>query len=138
MRAPDAPPNPLDVLVVDDDPLFRRYLAHVLRQAGFHIRIASDGPGLRAALAQAVPDAVVLDVVLQSESGLDLCRELRANDAYCDLVIIATSAAAGSMVTARVDEVSALAAGANGFVPKGRSSEPLVAMIHQALAAEAA
>lgn len=125
--------TPIGVVVVDDDPLFRRYLSHVLQLAGFAVRLAADGPGLRAALARALPDVVVIDMLLRHENGLDLCRELRARPDGADLAIVITSAATTSAVSARVDEVSALAAGANGFVPKGRSGEPLVQMIQETL-----
>ncbi len=131
---PSQPPTSVDVIVVDGDPLFRRYLAHALQVAGFSARLAADGPGLRVALEQDATDVVVVDLALRHESGLDLCRALRTAPEHADLVIIVTSAATTSAVSTRVAEVSALAAGADRFWPKGRSSEPLVHIINEALA----
>ncbi len=130
------PPNqsegPIDVLVVDDDPLWRRYLAHRLQLVGFAVRTSVDGPGLRSALHHLVPNVVVLSLVVRNESGLELCRELRSVPATADLAIIVTSATNSSAVSARVDEVRALAAGATQFLPKTRSIEPLVRAIEEA------
>lgn len=73
-------PAPLRrVLVVDDDPAFRRFLAQVLTGRGFTVYEAADGEeGLRAALAQR-PFLILTDVNMPLMDGVELCRRVRAH-----------------------------------------------------------
>ena len=75
----DEVPAPLRrVLVVDDDPAFRRFLAHVLAGRGFAVYEAADGvEGLRVALAQR-PFLILTDVNMPLMDGVELCRRVRA------------------------------------------------------------
>ena len=95
------------VLVVDDHPVLRAGLEAVLRsEPGFVcVGTAGDGHELLAALRRARPDVVLLDVRLNDEDGLALCRTVRAETAPPQVVLY----------TASVDEdlvVGAAAAGA--------------------------
>jgi DNA-binding NarL/FixJ family response regulator len=65
------------VLVVDDDPGFRRFVVETLASAGFSMIEAADADGAIAAARRRAPGAVVLDVALPGVSGFGLCRELR-------------------------------------------------------------
>ncbi len=114
---------PLDAIVVDADRLFRRHLSHLLRAEGFTVRGCDTGAALVAAMTDRTTHLVVLDVDLGPEDGVELCRELRSSGG-ADLAIVMTGAESMSLVEARIDEVSCLAAGANAYVVKGRSSHP--------------
>lgn len=76
-------PRPADggrvrVLLVEDDATLRRYLAVVLRRAGYEIAEAADGlEALKLALSTPVA-AVVTDAVMPRLGGPELCRLLRA------------------------------------------------------------
>ena len=76
----DEVPAPLRrVLVVDDDPAFRRFLAQVLAGRGFTVYEAADGEeGLRVALAQR-PFLILTDVNMPLMDGVELCRLVRAH-----------------------------------------------------------
>jgi DNA-binding NtrC family response regulator len=65
-------------LIVDDDPGFTPALGEFVKNFGFSVRTV---PGLRAARAQcerAIPDLVLIDLILPDGSGLDLVRDLSA------------------------------------------------------------
>src|SRR4029077_288041 len=66
------------ILIVDDDLEIRQLLARYLSEQGFQITTAESGSGMNQALASRAHDLVVLDVMLQDASGLDLCRTLRS------------------------------------------------------------
>ncbi len=112
-----------DAIVVDADRLFRRHLSHLLRSDGFTVRGCDTRDALFAAMTDRTAHLVVLDVDLGPEDGVELCRELRASGDG-GLSIVMTGAESMSLVEARLDEVSCLAAGANAYVVKGRSSHP--------------
>ena len=64
------------VLVVDDEPLQRLILTHVLQAAGFQPQAVGTLAEARAALADQRPDALVLDLSLRDEDSLGLLRHL--------------------------------------------------------------
>jgi two-component system OmpR family response regulator len=113
------------VLVVDDDTEIRRLLGEYLERNGYRVTLATDGKEMRRALDSSRPDIVVLDVMLPDESGLTLCRELRA---HSDLPVI--------MLTARIDEIDrivGLEMGADDYVAKPFSPRELLARINNVL-----
>ena len=74
----DAPPVAARVLIIEDDPNVADVVARYLRREGFRVQAVADGrEGLDAALAE-LPDLVVLDLMLPSLGGLEICRQLRS------------------------------------------------------------
>ena len=62
-------------LAVDDEPQILRALATILTGAGYEVETATTGEEALARAAPRPPDAVVLDLMLQDTSGIDVCRE---------------------------------------------------------------
>ncbi|HEV3329283.1 MAG TPA: response regulator transcription factor [Acidimicrobiales bacterium] len=113
------------VLVVDDEESYRDALSIGLSQEGFDVVVAADGAEARAAVRRDRPDLVLLDVMLPDISGIELCREIRAER---DVPVI--------MVTARdgeVDVVLALELGAADYVAKPYRLRELVARMRAVL-----
>jgi len=65
------------VLVVDDEPDVRDYLAQILEDAGFRVRTAGDGIEALDAIRADPPDFISLDLVMPGKSGHKLLYELR-------------------------------------------------------------
>jgi DNA-binding NarL/FixJ family response regulator len=117
------------VLVIDDHPLMLRSLIEALeREPDFTVcGQAGDVPeGLAAAAAQ-LPDVVLTDLQLKTTSGLDLIRQLHAEDP--GLPVIATT-----MFDVSRNERLARAAGAAGFAAKQDGPDKLIATLRQVLA----
>ncbi|HEY8080512.1 MAG TPA: response regulator transcription factor [Acidimicrobiales bacterium] len=113
------------VLVVDDEESYRDALSIGLSQEGFDVVVAADGAEARASVRRDHPDLVLLDVMLPDISGIELCREIRAER---DVPVI--------MVTARdgeVDVVLALELGAADYVSKPYRLRELVARMRAVL-----
>ena len=113
------------VLIVEDDPGIARVIRLYLEQAGHCVTSADDGAaGLKMA-REAKPDLIVLDMMLPSLDGLEICRALRQES---DVPII--------MVTARVSEADRLAGldlGADDYVLKPFSPRELAARVRAVL-----
>ena len=62
------------ILVVDDDRSIREMLVEYLSAHGYGVAEAEDGDTMRAAIEQAAPDVVLLDLRLPREDGLTLAR----------------------------------------------------------------
>lgn len=72
-----ARPEDKRVLVVDDEPNVRTYLAQILRDAGFMVETASDGEEALRKIRADPPDFISLDLVMPRKSGHKLLYELR-------------------------------------------------------------
>jgi two-component system OmpR family response regulator len=68
---------PRKILVVDDDSHIREVLRYALEKEKFQVLEAEDGLQGLAAIKQAQPDVIILDIMMPEMNGLDLCRELR-------------------------------------------------------------
>lgn len=67
------------VLVVDDDPAFRRLCREILEGRGYRVAEASDGSEAMRVAWQARPDVLVVDAVMPVMSGWDLVNELNSD-----------------------------------------------------------
>lgn len=84
--------RPLQVLVVDDDPVARDGLAKAVRSFGHRCRVAADGNAALLAMAEAHTDVVISDWNMPGMTGAELCRRTRAtaDDAPYTYFIILT------------------------------------------------
>ena len=113
------------VLLVDDEPIVREVVEQYLRQDGFQVETAADGPEALQRFAAGRPDLVVLDLMLPGVDGLEVCRRIRTQS---NVPII--------MLTAKADEVDTiigLGVGADDYVAKPFSPRELVARIKAVL-----
>ena len=123
-----SPPSgapPTRVLVVEDEEAFVDALQVGLGREGFDVEVARDGGEALARFDEVRPDLVLLDVMLPTISGVDVCRELRQRS---DVPII--------MVTARaseIDTVVGLEVGADDYVAKPYRLRELVARMRAVL-----
>src|SRR6266700_3085619 len=68
---------PLKVLVIDDTENIVEFIKLGLKYEGFQVEAAADGPEGLAAAQRIDPDLVILDLMLPSMDGLEVCRRLR-------------------------------------------------------------
>ena len=109
------------ILLVEDDEDIRQLLTFTFEAAGFDVVTRSDGQeGLEAAMEEK-PDVVILDIMLPTMSGLDICKVLKRDSETEDIPVI--------MLTARgeeVDRIVGLELGADDYVVKPFSPRELV------------
>jgi len=110
------------VLVAEDDRGLRESLVRVLRFEGYDVHAVRDGALALEAVAERLPDVVVLDVMMPVVDGLTACRRLR--DRHRHLPIL--------MLTARhevADRVAGLDAGADDYLVKPFALDELLARL---------
>ena len=80
------------VLVVDDDADMAAFLARLLQSEGMAVETVADGATALARVSAAPPDLVLLDVMMPGESGFDVCRQLKGDEATALIpVVLVTS-----------------------------------------------
>jgi len=102
-----------DVLVVEDNPQNLELVTYLLEEAGVRVRSAGDAGSTHLALADGLPDAVLMDMQLPGTDGLELVARLRADASTARLPIIALTAHA-----MRGDRERFLAGGCDGYLAK--------------------
>lgn len=75
------------VLVVDDDPVFSRFIGHVLREHGYAVTCCDD-PGAVMGLVEAAGQVMLLDLRLGDANGLDVLHDLRARHPALPVVLV--------------------------------------------------
>ena len=80
--------------MADDDADIRDLVAFKLRESGYRVVTAPDGPTALAAAVMELPDLAVLDVTMPGMSGTDVCRALRADPATAGMAVIVLTARA--------------------------------------------
>ncbi len=87
-----ARPEDKTVLVVDDEPNVRTYLAQILVDAGFNVETAADGEEALAMIRANPPDFISLDLVMPRKSGHKLLYELRKDRTLSDIPVLIVTA----------------------------------------------
>lgn len=113
------------VVVVEDDPAQRRILRLYLEDEGYSVVEAADGPAAISAVRQHDPVAVLLDLMLPSLSGRDVCRVIRQESDVP--IIMVTARGAEDDVTAGLDE------GADDYLVKPYRPRELMARMRAAI-----
>ena len=116
------------ILVVEDEPNIVLSLQFLMRQAGFDVRVASDGEAALEEVGKKVPDLILLDVMIPKRDGYDVCQTIRSNKDLDSVYIV--------MLTAKgreVDREKGLSLGANDYVTKPFSTRDLTEKVKQIL-----
>ncbi len=114
------------VVLVEDDESHLLAITLGLEREGFSITAVNDGREAMPTIARINPDIILLDIMLPGLSGLEICRQLRANGVRTPII----------MVSARSDEVDVVLGielGADGYVAKPYRIRELAARINAVL-----
>ncbi len=113
------------VLVVDDEPKYRRLIVTNLKLAGYETEEAEDASSALAAVTGSEPDVILLDLRLPGVDGIRLCQRIRE---WSWVPIIMVTA-----LDAEPTLVAGLDAGADDYIAKPFSPDELMARIRAVL-----
>ncbi len=116
------------ISIVDDEPDIVELIKYHLEKEKYHTDTFYDGESFLTYLHNTIPDLVILDLMLPSIDGLEICRKIRASEEYKNIPII--------MLTAKgteIDKIVGLEMGADDYVVKPFSPRELVARVKAVL-----
>lgn len=116
------------VLVVDDSPTVRKIVQLTLQRERIRVVTAGDGLSALAAVADELPDLILLDIMLPKMDGYNICQVVRRNMAYRDLPIIMLSGKDGLF-----DKMRGKLAGSTEYITKPFDSGELVQTVRRHL-----
>ena len=117
------------ILIAEDEPNIVISLEFLLKEAGYEVAVTRDGSGALSLAGTWRPDLIVLDVMLPSVNGFEVCKRMRNNHETQAVKIL--------MLTARGRESEVgkgLAVGADAYMTKPFATKELVARIAELLA----
>ena len=117
---------PQRILVVDDDPEIRKLLARYIESQGFRVLLAANCRELHDRLASHHVDLIVLDVMLPDGSGLEACRDLRAQRSNVPIILL-------TALKEDVDRIIGLEIGADDYLGKPFNPRELIARVRAVL-----
>jgi DNA-binding NarL/FixJ family response regulator len=123
--------DPLRVMVVDDHPIWREAIERDLRAAGLDVvAAAGDGEQALRRMPAARPHVVVLDLRLPVLDGVETTRRIAAEHPGVRVLVLSASGE-------EADVLSAIKAGATGYLVKSASSTELIEAVRRTAAGDA-
>ena len=109
------------ILLVEDESSLAETVRYALEREGFSVDVARDGRVALDRFHEGEPDLVILDLMLPTVSGLDVCRRIRASSMVPIIMVTAKDSEA--------DKVAGLELGADDYVTKPFSVRELVSRV---------
>ena len=119
------------ILVVDDDRMLRTLVVHKLSRIGYDVAQAENGQDALDAVAEKMPDLIILDGMMPVMDGIECLRNLKSNQNTSDLPVFMLTARRGEE-----DVVEALRLGAADYLAKPFNPDELILRIQRFLAKE--
>ncbi len=116
------------IYYVEDDDNIRELVAYTLNQMALPCKGFPESTSFRAAMAEEIPDLILLDIMLPGEDGLTLLKQLRESSRTSEIPIV--------MVTAKgteFDKVQGLDLGADDYIAKPFGMAELIARVRARL-----
>ena len=121
----------INVLLVEDHPMFRERLASIICKRG-DMAVCGEADNVHDALEMVEslrPDIAIVDITLRGSNGLDLLKDLKARDIRIPVLVL-------SMHDEMIYAERVLRAGARGYITKYEASSEVMAAIEQVLHGE--
>ncbi|HDN26452.1 MAG TPA: hybrid sensor histidine kinase/response regulator [Thioploca sp.] len=116
--------NKSTLLIVDDVHTNLKLLMNFLRDLDFTVQVAQDGEDALEQVAYAMPDLILLDVMMPGIDGFETCRRLKANEETRNIPIIFMTA-----LSETVDKVKGFEIGAVDYITKPVQQEEVLARV---------
>ncbi|HEY7127143.1 MAG TPA: response regulator transcription factor [Ktedonobacterales bacterium] len=114
------------ILVVEDERHLATVLRRVFTEEHYQVDLAYDGPSGYELAAKNAYDLVVLDLMLPGMDGLEICRQLRADQIFVPILMLTARGAVE-------DRVAGLRSGGDDYVIKPFAMEELLARVQALL-----
>ncbi len=111
------------VLVVEDEPSQAEVLRYNLAAAGYEVAVAHDGDEALMVAREVDPDLILLDWMLPGTSGIEVCRQLKAERQTTPVIMLSARSEEG-------DRIRGLDTGADDYVAKPYSVRELLARVN--------
>ena len=117
------------IMVVDDEPSIVKMVSKRLELKGFEVVVATDGPQALELAKREHPDFIILDLMLPTLDGFQVCQQLKSQQQSKDVPVVIMFSGKGQPE----DAERCRQAGAYGYVSKTQGTAALLAQIETVL-----
>src|ERR1700761_8067634 len=117
------PATPVKILIADDETFMLRLLEMTFKKGGFEVVSCRDGREALAMVTTALPQLIVLDVMMPGLDGLGALRELKGNPATKDIPVVVVSAKGHALTKVEAEQAGAAMFLTQPFSPNQLLSE---------------
>lgn len=121
-------PKTGDILIVDDTLDNLRLLSAMLAEQGYDVRSVTNGATALMGIRAQAPDLILLDINMPGMNGYEVCRQLKADPATCEIPVIFISA-----LNEVFDKVKAFSVGGVDYIAKPFQVEEVMVRIENQL-----
>jgi DNA-binding response OmpR family regulator len=116
------------ILIIEDEDDMRALLSLSLAMSGYQVFVASDGPEGMDETAEIVPHLIILDLMLPTVGGYEVCARLKSDQRFSKIPILVFTARASE-----VDRFMSLQCGADDYLPKPFDEDILLEKVQHLL-----
>ena len=116
------------IYLLEDDPSIRKFVMYALESVGFEIKGFEHPNMFWSAMEHALPELLLLDIMLPDEDGLEILKKLRTNPAMANLPVIILTAK-----SSEYDKVIGLDSGADDYITKPFGTMELISRVRALL-----
>ena len=117
-------PTPSDILIVDDTRVDLSLLSHMLCEHGFKVRAVLSGPQALTAAQAALPDLILLDILMPDMDGYQVCALLKADARTRDIPVLFISS-----LNETHDKIKAFTVGGVDYITKPFQADEVLARV---------
>lgn len=121
------------ILVVDDDPDLVESVAMKLESKAFTVAKAYDGVEGWEKIKEEKPDLIILDVMMPRKDGYELCKEIKADEKYKDIVVVLLTAVADAVPSTTYTHMEGKTTDADDYIPKPIDLDKLMEIVEENL-----
>ena len=121
------------ILVVDDDPDLVESVAMKLESKRFRVAKAYDGVEAWERIKEEKPALIILDVMMPRKNGYELCKEIKADDEYKDIIVVLLTAVADAVTSTTYTHLEGKTTDADDYIPKPIDLDKLMEMVEENL-----
>ncbi|MGA6927183.1 MAG: response regulator [Desulfosarcina sp.] len=116
------------ILIVDDEPSITVPLKYLMEQHCFEVMVVHSGEDALIAIDQFMPDLILLDVMLPTLDGFQVCQNLKSDAKYRSVKVVFLSA-----MTRDMDIAKGSTLGADAYITKPFSNADVVKQVKDLL-----
>jgi len=121
------------ILLIDDDPVFVESTKTILESRGYKVLTALDGDKGLLEVKKEKPDLVLLDVIMPTQDGFQVCEEIKKDPQLVDIPVIMLTSFAQKKGETNIPVSAGLELEAEGYIDKPVDPEELLRYVEKML-----
>lgn len=117
-----------NILIIDDDSVFRNSLGKIFEAAGYDVLLAKNGEEGLEMFREDLPDLIIADLLMPKMNGAELVKKIRGYESGENIPVVMMT---GVRITATLERDAKIKWGVNALLPKGVDIEKIIQKVEE-------